>query len=435
MSSNTKHITDPFVLSVLYAFLLFLIILLSPANAPSNQEIALSALFAEKDACLLVAPDGTELMAVHADIPLIPASILKILTALVGFHQLGPNFRFSTDIFLNPEGDLTVKGYGDPLLISEVLQKLAAEIRGHLQAGMPAIRDLVLDDTYFAAPLTIPGISDSSQPYDAPNGALCANFNTVSFKREPDGSYVSGEAQTPLLPAVAGRVRRSGLQEGRIPLSHKREESTGYTGHLLRYFLKENGVSMTGDIRYAIPNAPRGRLLLTFQSPFTLSQAVSKLLEFSNNFMANQILIAAGAKAFGLPGTLEKGIRAAKRFAADQLSLSDFNLVEGSGISRENRISTRTMGAVLKAFKPYHTLMQQKDTVFYKTGTLNGISTRAGYLYGPKEELYPFVVMLNASTGKMETVMNRLIQLPRAIENSEKMEGMNALHPASAIEQ
>ena len=56
-----------------------------------------------------------------------------------------------------------------------------------------------LDDTYFTQPLTIPGISSSSNPYDAPNGALCANFNTVFFKHSRDG-YASAEPQTPLLP-------------------------------------------------------------------------------------------------------------------------------------------------------------------------------------------------------------------------------------------
>ena len=343
-----------------------LVVLLFTATAPAKQETAISSLLTKKDACLLVAPDGTERVAIHADTPLIPASTLKIFTALVGFHYLGPDYRFPTDIYLSAEGDLTVKGYGDPLMISEVLRKLAAEIRGYLPGEKPVIRHLILDDTYFASPLTIPGVSDSSEPYDASNGALCANFNTISFKRESNGKYVSGEAQTPLLPAVLDRVRRSGLGEGRIPLSHKRQESTGYTGHLLRCFLEENGVSMTGSIRFDAPDTTQSTLLFTFESPFSLSQAVSKLLEFSNNFMANQILIAAGAKAFGPPGTLEKGNRAADSFAADNLSLRDFKIVEGSGISRENRIPARMMLTVLKAFQPYHTLMKQENNAYYQ---------------------------------------------------------------------
>jgi serine-type D-Ala-D-Ala carboxypeptidase/endopeptidase (penicillin-binding protein 4) len=411
VSSSPKHFNcPPLAPSCLCALLLFLIILLSSPNAPAEQEKAISSLLGEKDSCLLVAPDGAELVAIHADTPLIPASTLKIFTALVGFHYLGSNYRFPMDIYLNAEGDLSVKGYGDPLLISEVLQKLAAEIRRYLPGGKHHIRHLILDDTYFASPLTIPGVSDSSEPYDAPNGALCANFNTISFRRESSGGYVSGEAQTPLLPTVLSRVRRSGLREGRIPLSSMREESTGYTGYLLRSFLEENGVSMTGSIRFGSPDTTQSAWLFTFLSPFTLSQAVSKLLEFSNNFMANQLLIAAGAKAFGPPGTLEKGNRAANAFAADQLSLRGFKFVEGSGISRENRISARMMLTVLKAFQPYHTLMQQKNHAYYKTGTLNGIATRAGYLADPEEGLCPFVVMLNSSERNIQEVMSRLLK-------------------------
>ncbi len=406
-----KSICHLLLPSHLNASLLFLFLLLLSTSTLAKQETAISSLLSEKDACLLAAPDGAELISIHTDTPLVPASILKVFTALAGFHYLGDDYRFPTDIYLNREGDLTIRGYGDPLLISEVLQELAGKIREYLPGEKPVIRHLILDDSYFASPLTIPGVSDSSEPYDAPNGALCANFNTISFKRESNGDYISGEAQTPLLPAVLGRVRRSGLKEGRIPLSHKREESTGYTGHLLRYFLEENGVRIKGSIRFGTPDTNQSRLLFTFQSPFPLSQVVSKLLEYSNNFTANQIMIAAGAKAFGPPGSLEKGCRAANIFAADRLSLRNFKIVEGSGISRKNRVSARTMLMVLKTFQPYHALMQEKNHVYFKTGTLDGVATRAGYIEDPEKGLYPFVVMLNASDGNMREVMDQLTRI------------------------
>jgi D-alanyl-D-alanine carboxypeptidase/D-alanyl-D-alanine-endopeptidase (penicillin-binding protein 4) len=273
---------------------------------------------------------------------------------------------------------------------------------------MSAIRDIVLDDTYFISPLTIPGVSDSKEPYDAPNGALCANFNTINFKRQRDGSYVSGEEQTPLLPAVLDRVRKSGLREGRIPLSHNREETTGYTGHLLAWFLKKNGVSMTGNLRFEAVDKTRDRLLMTFRSPYCLSEVISSLLEYSNNFMANQILIAAGAQAYGAPGNLEKGVLAATTYAREQLGLADLNITEGSGISRDNQITARTMLKILDAFAPFRPLLRHEDDMYYKTGTLKGIATRAGYLMDDEGNGYPFVVMLNDSESKMGRVMGKL---------------------------
>jgi D-alanyl-D-alanine carboxypeptidase/D-alanyl-D-alanine-endopeptidase (penicillin-binding protein 4) len=397
--------------SLFTALPLFTALLLAPATAPAAEEPDVTSLLTGNDACMLATPDGREIVSVNGTTPLIPASTLKIFTALVGFHYLGADYRFPTEIYINDEGDLTIKGYGDPRLISEVIEQLALEIKEHLPAGMSAVRDIVLDDTYFTSPLTIPGVSDSSEPYDAPNGALCANFNTISFKKTGDGSYVSGEEQTPLLPAVLDRVRKSGLREGRIPLSHDRKETTGYTGHLLDWFLEKNGVTMTGRLRFSAVDKTRDRLLLVFQSPYSLSEVVSSLLEYSNNFMANQILIAAGARAYDAPGNLEKGVRAAQAFALEKLDLETLNITEGSGISRKNRITARTMLTVLNAFTPYRSLLRHEDYVYYKTGTLKGIATRAGYLMDDEGNSYPFVVMLNDSSGKMAKVMERLKEL------------------------
>jgi len=391
------------------ASLLFLALFLSPPNH-ANAASGLSSLLKKNDACMLLAPDGREVVSIHEDTSLIPASTLKIFTALVGFHYLGADYRFPTEIYISDEGDLTIKGYGDPRLVSEVLQQLAIEIKSRLPEGTTTIRDMVLDDTYFTSPLTIPGVSDSREPYDAPNGALCANFNTINFKKLKDGTYVSGEEQTPLLPAVLDRVKKSGLREGRIPLFKGREETTGYTGHLLAWYLEENGIAMTGSIRFAAVDTERSRLLLTFRSPYRLSEVVSALLEYSNNFMANQILIAAGARAYGCPGNLEKGIQAAKTYAMEQLHLDDLNIAEGSGISRENRITARRMLTVLKTFAPYRTLLRHEDDVYYKTGTLKGIASRVGYLMDGEGNAYPFVVMLNDSERNMRRVMERLEQ-------------------------
>lgn len=393
----------------LFTFLFTILLLSATAFADGGADI--TSLLSEKDACMLVAPDGRELVSFHGDTPLIPASTLKIYTSLVGLHYLGPDYRFPTEVYISDAGDITIKGYGDPLLISEVLQQLAAEIKSRLPEGMTFIRDIVLDDTYFSSPLTIPGVSDSNEPYDASNGALCANFNTISFVRREDGSYTSGENQTPLLPAVLHRVQTSGLREGRIPLSHDRKETTGYTGHLLAWFLKESGITMTGDFRFSAADGARDRLLMTFSSPYRLSEVISALLEYSNNFMANQILISAGTKAFGAPGNLGKGVRAARTYGLEELGLEKLDIIEGSGISRKNRITARNMLKVLSAFSPHLSLLQHEDFAYYKTGTLKGVTTRAGYLLDDMGRTYLFVVFLNASSGSMGRLMEGLEQL------------------------
>ncbi|PQP32719.1 D-alanyl-D-alanine carboxypeptidase, partial [Desulfobacteraceae bacterium SEEP-SAG10] len=74
-----------------------------------------------------------------------------------------------------------------------------------LDTQLKNINDLVLDGSYFKDPVLIPGVASTYEPYDAPNGALCVNFNTVNFRRDKNGAYVSAETQTPLLPFVLSR--------------------------------------------------------------------------------------------------------------------------------------------------------------------------------------------------------------------------------------
>ncbi len=377
---------------------------LGVAPAPAS----LHRLMGARDACLLAAPDGRLLVSIHPDRPLVPASTLKILTALTAYHYLGEGYRFRTDFFMDAAGDLKVKGYGDPLLISEVLTQIAGAIRQRLGPTPPAIRNLVLDTSYFVPSLSIPGVTDSFQPYDAPNGALCANFNTVAFRRLSDGTYVSAEPQTPLLPSVLPRIREADQSHGRILLTERKSEAALYMGRLLAYFMGKSGIPVTGKVRLGTVNPATDRRLLSFVSPYSLDQTVAKLLAYSNNFIANQLLITAGAKAYGPPGTLEKGVRAAMTYATGPLAIRGIKIVEGSGISRENRVTARIQYRLLKVFFPHHGLMRQTEHSFYKTGTLEGISNRVGFFKGPDQRLYPFVVLLNGSPESMDRILDIL---------------------------
>jgi D-alanyl-D-alanine carboxypeptidase/D-alanyl-D-alanine-endopeptidase (penicillin-binding protein 4) len=375
-----------------------------PCGAAGTGINAVKKMIGRQDAILVTDPDGRVLISKNENRPLIPASTLKIFTALVALHTLGPDYRFVTEFFCDDEDNLTIKGYGDPGLVSEAI----AEISRYLATKLVRINDIVLDASYFIQPLEIPGISSSSEPYDAPNGALCVNFNTVFFKRE-NGTYLSAEPQTPLLPMVLGRITSSGLNEGRIVLSHNENEITYYSGHLLKYFLRQAGIEVTGKIAIGTVRPDRDHLIYRYQSSLTLSDTISKLLTYSNNYTTNQILIAAGARRYGPPGTLEKGVQAARDYARNILNLSGTHISEGSGISRDNRITARDMQKVLDAFTPYHTLMRSDGRQFYKTGTLHGISTRAGYIKRSDGSLDRFVVLVNSPGRSAEQVTRRLI--------------------------
>jgi D-alanyl-D-alanine carboxypeptidase/D-alanyl-D-alanine-endopeptidase (penicillin-binding protein 4) len=371
-----------------------------PETSDAEQDLSWLNRITSTDALAVADPDGRLLYKKNEAIKLVPASTFKLLTSLCAIHYLGPSYRFKTEFYLDTGSNLKIKGYGDPLLISEVWQ----EIAHGLAETVRGFKDLVLDDTYFSQPVIIPGRNHSTNPYDAPVGALCANFNTVFFDRDKQGRIFPAEAQTPLIPYARKKIRSLGLKKGRYNFTHDQDEAARYAGELLLHFLKQEGVNSSGKIRRGVVK-PEDKLVFTYRSGFTLEAALEKMLEFSNNFMANQILIALGAHVYGPPGTLTKGVRVIHDYAGGELDLKDIKVVEGSGISRKNRVSALDMLAILKRFEPYRHLLKRKGNVLFKTGSLTGIRTRAGYVEKNGRGPYSFVIFLNRSGPDMDELM------------------------------
>jgi len=385
-----------------------LVLFIATESAARNFE-AISALIGIKDSIAISDPTGQVLFAKNENNGRVPASILKVFTALVALHYLGREYRYVTEFYMDSASNLKIKGYGDPLLVSEVVAQISRKLALKLKTSK-RVNNLVLDSSYFDQPLTIPGINSSSQPYDAPNGALCVNFNTVNFRHTENG-FVSAEPQTPLLPLALRKIKASKMKQGRIVFSHKDHEITMYAGSLFQYFLKQNGVEFNGGMRIGRVDPNHDRLILRYVSRYSTKQIISKMLEFSNNFTTNQLFITAGTKASNPPGTLNKGITAALTYAVEVLHLEGMVLFEGSGISRKNRVSAAHMIKILDQFAPHHTLMRREKNEYYKTGTLHGINTRAGYIRNQQGQLYRYVVIINTPGKSTRPVMKKLMQI------------------------
>jgi D-alanyl-D-alanine carboxypeptidase/D-alanyl-D-alanine-endopeptidase (penicillin-binding protein 4) len=171
------------------------------------------------------------------------------------------------------------------------------------------------------------------------------------------------------------------------------------------HFLKEQDVRSHGELRLSAVT-PGDILVHTYKSMFTLEEAVKKMMGSSNNFMANQIFVALGARAYGPPGTLAKGVKAVSYYAAKELGLDGTKIVEGSGISRKNRLSPLHMMTVLKHFTPYRGLLRKNGKVRYKTGSLRGIRALAGYVGGPAEKNPDrFVIFLKRSNIRFSSLI------------------------------
>jgi D-alanyl-D-alanine carboxypeptidase/D-alanyl-D-alanine-endopeptidase (penicillin-binding protein 4) len=371
------------------------IFLAAAAELPSCVQSRISS----QDALLVAGPGGRIIYSRNETKKYVPASTLKILTGLAAIHHLGTSYRFHTEFYVDCEQNLKVKGYGDPLLVSEVWQEIARTLAPKLQG----FNDLVLDDTYFLNDI-IPGVGSSTNPYDAPNGALCANFNTVFFKRDNNGRIVSAEPQTPMTPFALEKIRARGLDVGRHAFSHRGHEAARYAAELLVHFLREHGKACQGKVRAGVVK-PGDALIYAYHSIFTLEQALKKMLEFSNNFMANQILLALGAHVHGPPGTLAKGVRVVSDYCREVLHLDDVEIIEGSGISRKNRLSALDMLAALKRFEPHRSLLVREGRLLYKTGSLCGIKTRAGYIESNSGSPYYFVIFLKGTHANIDSIL------------------------------
>ncbi len=376
------------------------LLLLLPFSVDGRSSITCLTHITAKDALLIADPHGKIICRKNETRPCIPASSLKVLTAFAALDYLGPCYRFRTEFYLDAAQNLKIKGYGDPLLISEALQEIAI----HMRTKISRFRSLWLDIRYFSPNIDIPGNGGSTNPYDAPVGALCANFNTVAFRRDKKGRVFSAEKQTPLIPFARECIRSLGLKRGRYTFIHDSRSAALYAGELLLYFLRKQGVACDGTVRFGEVR-PNDKLIYTYESVYPLEEIVQKMMKSSSNFMANQLFLALGAAKFGPPATLEKGVDAVMDFSRRKLESKHLKLVEGSGLSRQNRISAVEMLTILQRFKSYRHLLKNDGNVYYKTGSLKGIRTRVGYVDKGERGVYYFVIFFNQPHYQMDRTL------------------------------
>ena len=131
-------------------------------------------------------------------------------------------------------------------------------------------------------------------------------------------------------------------------------------------------------------------------------------MDYSNNFIANQLLLATGAVCEGEPATLKKGVEVFKDFLENEIGIYNFSLAEGSGLSRKNSFSPVQMQKLLDAFFFYRGLLPSEDGVFRKTGTLNGIFNLMGYYENKAGEYRQFVIFLSQWENNRDKIIKIL---------------------------
>jgi serine-type D-Ala-D-Ala carboxypeptidase/endopeptidase (penicillin-binding protein 4) len=380
-------------------------LLLLPAPALAGAKETVAAL-APSGLVLVLDEEGIELVAQNADRSFVPASVTKIVTAWLAMEVLGGDYRFETRFYLDEDRILHVRGGGDPFLISEELALLAPKLVA--ATGQEPYTGIVLDASYYPADLRIPGIEDTDEAYDALNSALAVNFNTIHAVRR--GKTVrSAEKQTPITPLAISQFRARG-PNGRSRISLTQEDpSVGvqYAGELLAAFIERAGGSVKGEI--STGSVPEGlEPVYVHRQSRTLSEILRQMLIGSNNYIANQVFLEIGAHRLGGPVSLEKSLQVAGEILAEHGLAEAIRLEEGSGISRGNRFTARGLAELLHHFAPHAGLLpKSRGDSRYKTGSIPGVRTLAGYANTSKHGNVRFVISLAGNTG---TLRFRLLQ-------------------------
>jgi D-alanyl-D-alanine carboxypeptidase/D-alanyl-D-alanine-endopeptidase (penicillin-binding protein 4) len=411
------------------------------------------------------------LLAAGAARPMNPASSIKLVTTYAALELLGPTFQWVTEAYAAGtlsdgvlEGDLVLKGRGDPKLTLENFWLL---LRGLRSRGLREIRgNLVLDRTYFAATDHDPARFDEqpTRPYNTGPDALLVNFKAVRLSFVPDSeARLVRILAEPALPQVQ-IVNRLALVSGpcgdwvnrlkvdaqggsaatRLAFSGRYAASCGerersysvlphahYVLGLFRELWRELGGTFTGTVRDGAVGAD-ARLIASVDSP-ALAQVVRDMNKFSNNVMARQLYLTLGAEAAGEPATREKADRVIREWlAGKRLNFPEMVLENGSGLSRVERISAQHLGELLLSsfrspvmpefiaslplaamdgtMKKRLTDADVAGQAHIKTGSLTGVRSIAGYMLDARGRRWVVVSIVNhPNAGNAQAAQDALL--------------------------
>jgi D-alanyl-D-alanine carboxypeptidase/D-alanyl-D-alanine-endopeptidase (penicillin-binding protein 4) len=350
-------------------------LLFSPGRVLAGSADPLASVLALPKASLMLEERGRVRIARHADRPMVPASTMKILTALAAIQRWGLDHRFHTDFFESDDGWLWVRGGGDPFLVSQELDLIVGALK---KRDVRSLEGIGVDDSLFAPRLRISGRSSTDNPYDAPVTALAVNFNTMAVINE-GGRVRSAESQTPLTPLARKLGARLGSGKHRINLKD-RDRALRYFGEVLAAKLKTAGVSLADGIRVGHVPSP-ARRVYRHENSHDLGAVLSAMLEYSNNFIANNVflLLADHGGERSLDMGDAQGV--AMDWSRERFGWRGHRIEDGAGLSRGNRLSARQLLDALNAFSDHRDLLPaQNDRIRAKTGTLRGVSCYAGFV-------------------------------------------------------
>jgi len=319
----------------------------------------------------------------NPDAKMIPASITKMITSAAALMKLGKDYFFKTAIFtddINIEdgiinGNIYLKGYGDPDFSSSDLRRMTDNLQ---KLGITSITgNLIYDESFL----------------DNEYGGLSG-----IYKSDTDPKY------WPYVTALSIN-KNNGTKDPAFEAANLLAEE------FVERTISFNGIVISGTT----PSAARE--LVKNLRPLT--NVITDMNKPSDNQSAITVFKVLGAELKSVPGTLEKGAEVISEFLTNiGIDRKSFEILEGSGLSRYNVVTSGLYIQLLKYLYDQVNIFddflyslavagvdgtlknRMKDTeaqnnIYAKTGTLNNVSTLAGYAISRDNELIIFYIAMN----------------------------------------
>jgi len=394
----------------------------------------------------------------------IPASLMKLVTTQAALDLLGPNFTWKTHVYITGaikpsgvlEGDVIFRGGLDPKLTVENATHVMQKLRS---LGIQKIQgDVLIDKSLYDVPEKDPGKFDGEplRPYNVFADALLINFNALLLTFTPDP--LSGVAHVDIEPRMDGlkyskqvpltnancldyrqELKADFAQSLDIKFNGSYAKSCGlkiwplafsrpqeFTQRALGGIWQNLGGEIAGAFKLGMLPA-KATLLWSENSP-PLADVVRDMNKFSNNVMAQHLFLSL---SMGTPSGVSEGAsrEIVQRWWRDKISLSPLQIEQGSGLSRDDRLSAQGLADLLSYawLSPYMpelisslpitgldgTLKKSQSTALahLKTGSLRDVNAIAGFVQGRQQKRYILVAILNDPKAREgAAVLEGLIQ-------------------------
>ncbi|WBY00158.1 D-alanyl-D-alanine carboxypeptidase/D-alanyl-D-alanine-endopeptidase [Ramlibacter tataouinensis] len=434
-----------------------------PLPPAVDAALARAHLPREAVTLLVTEADGTAppRLSHRADVPVNPASIAKLATTFAALELLGPTFTWTTPVYADGpivggtlQGNLYLRGQGDPTLVLERLWLLLRRVRA---LGIDRIAgDIVLDHGAFELAPHDAGAFDGEplRPYNAAPDALLLNYRTVvlTFLPQADGSArvvadppltgvqwpravrlaggdcgdwraaLQADFSAPLQPRLAGAYPAA-CGERRWPLAFA--DPASHAARLVAGLWQESGAALGGQVRDGTVPAHLAPLFEQASPP--LSEVVRDVNKFSNNVMAQQLFLTLSLQAEGR-GSREASREILRNWWRERIGPQPPVFDNGAGLSRDARISAAQLARLLQhawasplmpellASLPLSgsdgTLrrLQAPAQAHLKSGSLRDVFGVAGYVHGTHGRRWVVVAIANhPNAGAMRPAIEALL--------------------------